>query len=220
MTDPAVKTFTALTKLGISNVEDYLCNLAKILEDTKTTYNGCHPILNVSSELLITLDRGIDLVIYDLKQLILTAGKRLMVIGNGGSAAIAAHALEDYTNMGGLKTIDFYSPALLTCIANDYGYENVFSRPIEIFAEKNDMLFAISSSGKSPNILKACQTAHEKGCRVYTFSGFEPDNPLRSQGHINFYVPSTHYGFIESAHQILIHCILDLFLLKKVQNWR
>lgn len=196
-----MKTSIALNKLGISNAEGYLHSLARILEGTKTGFNS-------------SLDNGIDLVINDLRQFVLIGGKRLMVIGNGGSAAIAAHALEDYANMAGLRTMDFYSPALLTCIANDYGYENVFVRPIEIWAEKDDVLFAISSSGKSPDILKACQTAREKSCHIYTFSGFEPDNPLRSQGRINFYVPSTHYGFVESAHQVIIHCILDLFLLR------
>ena len=112
--------------------------------------------------------------------------------------------------------MDFYGPALLTCMANDYGYENVFAKPIEMFAEADDMLFAISSSGQSPNILNACESALAKNCNVITFSGFSSDNPLRKLGRMNFYVPSTHYGFVELAHQVLIHCILDLFIRDKI----
>jgi D-sedoheptulose 7-phosphate isomerase len=144
-------------------------------------------------------------------------GKRVMIIGNGGSAAIAMHVLVDYTNAG-LRTADLMNPALLTCLSNDHGYENVFAKPIEIFADKDDILFAISSSGKSQNILKACEAAKFKDCFIVTFSGFSSDNPLRKLGDINFYVPSSHYGFVELAHQTLLHCISDLFVERKNQN--
>lgn len=217
MADQADKTFNELIKLGVSNVEGYLYNLARILENVKVDY--C-PLLESTSELVITLDSGIGFVINNLRQDVLTRRKRLMVIGNGGSAAIAMHTLADYANAGGLRTVDFFNPSLLTCMGNDYGFENVFAKPVEIWADEGDILFAISSSGKSPDILKACQAAREKGCSIYTFSGFDPNNPLRSQGRLNFYVPSTHYGFVELAHQTLIHCILDLFLLGKPQNWQ
>ncbi len=142
-------------------------------------------------------------------------GKKFMAIGNGGSAAIAIHAHVDFANAGGLETVDLMSPAMLTCTANDYGYENVFARPVELFAKEGDILFAISSSGKSPNILEACEVARFGKCYIVTFSGFNPDNPLRRLGDVNFYVPSNHYGFVEIAHQTLIHCILDFFVERK-----
>jgi len=217
MEEQATKTFNELAKLGVVSVEGYLNNFYRILQKVKVDY--C-PLLESTSELVITLENGINLVINDLKQSVLENWKRLMVIGNGGSAAIAIHTLTDYANAGGLRTMDFMSPSLLTCMGNDYGFENVFAKPVEIWADNGDILFAISSSGKSSNILKACQAAREKGCLIYTFSGFDPGNPLRSLGRLNFYVPSTHYGFVELAHQTLIHCILDLFLLRKTQNWQ
>ena len=83
--------------------------------------------------------------------------------------------------------------------------------------EAGDILFAISSSGRSPNILSACNAA-ALGCNIITFSGFSPENPLRRLGNINFYVPSDHYGFVELAHQILIHCILDFYLKKLIKE--
>lgn len=203
--DPVIRVFTELARLGVDNAEDYLRNFSEVMANTKVSATGGK---------YVELNDGIRRVIDNLGG-ILIRGKRFVAIGNGGSAAIAMHALVDYSNAGGLKTVDMMGPSLLTCMANDYGYENVFAKPISIFAEKGDVLFAISSSGKSPNIIKACQTAREKGSIVYTFSGFEATNPLRTEGFLNFYVPSTNYGFVELAHHALIHCICDLFLLEK-----
>jgi len=190
-----------------NNAEDYFGKFHEILIQIVATF----------THLPISVDRAIGNIVARLVTNI-RMGKKLMAIGNGGSAAIAIHALTDYANAGGLKTVDFNSPAMLTCMANDYGYENVFARPVELFAKEDDILFAISSSGKSPNILKACEEARFRECYIVTFSGFKPDNPLRKLGNINFYVPSTHYGFVELAHQTLIHCILDFFVERKNQS--
>ena len=116
-------------------------------------------------------------------------GKKLMFIGNGASASIASHMSTDYWKNGGIRAVAFNDSSLLTCISNDYGYKHVFEKPIEMFADKGDILFAISSSGKSENILRGVQAAKSKGCEVISFSGFEENNPLRSQGDINFFVP-------------------------------
>src|SRR3989338_10846589 len=96
---------------------------------------------------------------------------KVILIGNGGSAAIASHEALDFWRGSGIPAISFNDPAHLTCIANDFGYEHVFSRPIEIFAQKGDILIAISSSGRSENILKGVQAARQKGCYVITLSG-------------------------------------------------
>ena len=138
------------------------------------------------------------------------AGGKLMFIGNGGSAGIASHMAIDYSRNGGIRAVAFNDAAALTCLANDFGYENVFVKQIEMHAQAGDMLIAISSSGQSMNILKAADVARERGCKVYTFSGFSPDNPLRNYGALNFYVASGEYGFVEITHLSLIHSILDL----------
>lgn len=204
------KTFHELQALGIIDSVSYFKNLKDILEKTVVTLKRIDFSLKET-----VLNNGIGVVIADLIK-ILSSRNRLFVIGNGGSSAIAIHTLADYANAGGLKTADLMSPSLLTCMANDYGYENVFAKPIEMVAEAEDILFAISSSGNSLNILNACESALAKKCRVITFSGFFPGNSLRKLGHLNFYVPSTHYGFVELTHQIIIHCILDLFVRNKV----
>ena len=207
MITPAERTCQELKKFGIDNAEDYLRGFNNVLKkvcvisDTFETGN------------VLGMNYGINAVIGLLRESFLSK-KKIIIVGNGGSAAIALHTLADYAAAGGLRTMDLMSPALITCMANDYGYENVFAKHIEVFAEKDDILFAISSSGKSPNILKACKAAKFRRCLIVTFSGFDSENSLRELGNINFYVPSSHYGFVELAHQILLHCILDLYLKK------
>lgn len=138
-------------------------------------------------------------------------GNKLIFIGNGGSAAISSHQAVDYWKNGGLEAITFNDASLLTCISNDYGYERVFAEPIRRFARSGDCLLAISSSGKSPNILQAVEAARKIGCDVITFSGFSPSNPLRSLGKINFFVPSHSYGIVEITHLTLIHAMLESY---------
>lgn len=138
------------------------------------------------------------------------AGNKLMFIGNGGSAGIASHMAIDYSKNGGIRSTAFNDGAALTCIGNDLGYENVFAKQVDLHARPGDLLIAISSSGQSMNILKAADVARERGCTVYTFSGFKPENPLRNYGDLNFYVDSKEYGFVEITHLALIHSILDL----------
>jgi len=140
--------------------------------------------------------------------------KKIIFIGNGGSAAIASHQSVDYWKNGGIRAIAFNDTSLLTCIGNDYGYPFVFEKPIEMFADPGDVLIAISSSGKSDNILNGVKMAKKKGLTAITMSGFKPDNPLRSLGDLNFYVPAPTgaYGFVEIAHLTLCHCIIDVIM--------
>ena len=137
------------------------------------------------------------------------SGKKLIFIGNGASASIASHMSTDYWKNGGMRAIAFNDSSLLTCISNDYGYEHVFEKPIEMFADEGDILMAISSSGKSENIFRAAKAARAKKCSVITFSGFAPDNPLSQLGDYNFYVSSPDYGPVEIIHLSICHCICD-----------
>jgi D-sedoheptulose 7-phosphate isomerase len=137
------------------------------------------------------------------------AGNKLMFVGNGGSSTIASHMAEDYSKGGDIRATAFNDSAFITCLGNDLGYENVFSKQIELFATPGDLLIAISSSGRSPNILKAVAAARERGCQVVTLSGFAPDNPLRRLGDYNVYVAASSYGFVEISHLAVCHCILD-----------
>jgi len=137
-------------------------------------------------------------------------GDKVMIIGNGGSAAIASHFQNDLCKSVQIRGMVFTEPPLLTALSNDISYIAAYRELVSLWGDKNDMLFAISSSGRSQNILDAVSAARTKGCStVVTFSGFAMDNPLRSMGDINCYVPSMEYGYVELAHSILTHYISD-----------
>ena len=154
----------------------------------------------------------------DVISLILTEtqlGGKLLFIGNGGSAAIASHMATDFWKNAGIKALAFNDSVLLTCVSNDHGYPYVFEKAIEMFADPKDILVAISSSGKSENILRGTLLAKERGLSVITLSGFEAENPLRQTGGINFYVPVSHYGFVEVIHHSICHCWIDVIIKNK-----
>lgn len=131
------------------------------------------------------------------------------LIGNGGSSGIASHGAIDFLNACGYKAHAFTDNSMLTCMANDYGYENVFAQPFKTFIEEGDVVIAISSSGQSLNIVEAAKLATEKGAKVVTFSGFKEDNPLRKTGEFNFWLDSKNYGIVEIGHSLLLHHITD-----------
>ena len=99
----------------------------------------------------------------------------------------------------------FTEQPVLTARENDYGYGSVFERPLNIWAEPGDLWITVSSSGKSENIVRSLEMARHRNCNIITFSGFSADNPSRSMGDINFYVPSSVYAYVESAHMTLLH---------------
>lgn len=135
--------------------------------------------------------------------------KRIFFIGNGGSNSICSHMMEDYMKIARFPTFAFSDAPLITCFANDYGYENAMAEWLKIHFDKGDMLVAISSSGKSPNILNAVEVAKERNGNIITLSGFKQDNPLSSKGNINFHIEAENYGIVECYHQIILHVILD-----------
>jgi D-sedoheptulose 7-phosphate isomerase len=137
------------------------------------------------------------------------AGNKLIFVGNGGSAAIASHMATDYSKNGGVRSLALNDASMLTCLGNDLGYDRVFAKQIELHARSGDLVIAISSSGRSANILNAVDAAAAAGCNIATMSGFAPDNPLRRKGEWNFYVASDRYGFVEIGHLTICHAVLD-----------
>lgn len=134
---------------------------------------------------------------------------RLYFIGNGGSAAIASHMTADFMKNGGMNTYSLYDNAVTTCMSNDYGYEYIFSKPMEFLVRKGDLVVAISSSGNSKNILNAIAAAQELSAEVITFTGFGKDNKAKQMGDINVYVPCGKYGIVESIHNLMLQQIVD-----------
>lgn len=138
------------------------------------------------------------------------AKKSVYLIGNGASASMASHFAADLAKNGGLHTQVFSDLALITAMGNDIGYEHVFSEPLKRRMQPGDMLVAISSSGRSPNILRAVDQASLCGGHPVTLSAMAPDNPLRGRGVLNFYVPANDYGDAETSHAAILHHWMDL----------
>jgi len=162
----------------------------------------------------LALDDGLARAI-DIVRTQTAVGRKVIFIGNGGSAAIASHQAVDYWKNGGMRAVAFNDSSLLTCVSNDFGYAHVFEKPIAMFADAGDVLVAISASGQSENILRGGEAARAARCRLVTLSGFRPDNPLRRLGELNFYAPSDSYGHVEITHLALCHCIVDAIITRR-----
>ena len=139
-------------------------------------------------------------------------GQNIFLVGNGASAAMASHFAADACKNGGLRAQAFNDGPLLTCAANDLSFEDVFALPLSRFARAGDMLITISSSGGSPNIVKALECARGLQLKIVTVSGRRTDNPSRHCGDVNVYLPSDRYGWVESGHHVVLHYWLDQYL--------
>lgn len=139
-------------------------------------------------------------------------GTMLFFIGNGGSSAIASHMTADFMKNGGMNTYSLYDNAVTTCMGNDYGYEYIFSKPMEFLVQEGDLIVAISSSGNSANIVNGIVTAKRKNAEVITFTGFSENNKARQLGDANLYVPCAKYGIVESIHNLILQQIVDMIM--------
>ena len=141
---------------------------------------------------------------------------KIMIFGNGGSAAIASHVSVDLTKNANIRSVNFNEADLITCFANDYGYERWIEKAIDFYADDKDILILISSSGKSQNMINACKAARNKKIsKIITFTGHNKDNPLSKLGDINFWINSKAYNFVENTHQVWLLTIVDLIIGKR-----
>lgn len=177
----------------------YFHNLSELLLNTQVTDADGIPL---------SLDEGANKAV-DMILAAKSACKKVMLIGNGGSAAIVSHMHNDLSKAAGVRAMVFHELPLLTALTNDHGYGYVFEQPVDLWAENGDLLLAISSSGQSENILRAVRSAKARGCQILTLSGLLADNPLRGLGRLNFYVPSQVYGYVELVHSVLAHFLTD-----------
>ncbi|HMM39171.1 MAG TPA: SIS domain-containing protein [Desulfovibrio sp.] len=137
--------------------------------------------------------------------------RRVYFAGNGASASMASHFATDLAKMAKVPTEVFTDPALVTATGNDMGYSEVFAYPLAQRMRSGEILVAISSSGSSPNVVRAAETARKLDGLIITFSAMSPGNKLRTLGDLNFYIPATTYGLAESGHAALLHHLVDLF---------
>lgn len=182
--------------------DEYIAELIRILKHTK---------FYIENDMELGYESGIKEIVNCF-----TKHKRdktqIFFIGNGGSSAIASHMTADFMKNGGMKTCSLYDNAITTCIGNDYGYEYIFSKPLEVLGQENDLLVAISSSGNSQNIVNAINIANAKNMETITLTGFRADNKAKQLGRKNIYVSSEKYGIVESIHNLILQQIVDLIM--------
>lgn len=140
------------------------------------------------------------------------AGKKVIIAGNGGGAAIASHCAVDFTKNAGIRCINFNEADLITCFANDCGYERWLEQALISYVDDGDVVILISSSGTSGNMVRAAEYARRRQLRLVTFTGFEVDNPVRALGDLNLWLDSRAYNIIEMVHQIWLLAVCDLII--------
>ena len=151
--------------------------------------------------------------VTDLIKVINDKGNKVIIFGNGGSAAISSHFSVDLTKNAGVRCVNCNESDLITCFANDYGYERWVEKAVDFYGDEGDLLIVISSSGSSKNMLNGVKAARNGNFRaVVTFSGFAENNPLRQLGDINLWIDSKAYNFIENIHQVWLLAIVDLII--------
>jgi D-sedoheptulose 7-phosphate isomerase len=141
-----------------------------------------------------------------------TTNNKVIICGNGGSASIANHLTIDLINAANITAVNFNDPVLITCFSNDYGYENWVSKALDSYANADDLLILISSSGNSENMLNATKKAKCIGVKVVTLTGFSINNPLRELGDINLWVDSKRYNIVEITHNTWLLSIVDYII--------
>jgi len=154
------------------------------------------------------LERAAELLLAAYRR-----GARMFSCGNGGSAAIANHMQCDH--LKGIRTATDLIPhvlslstnvELMTAIANDIGYEHVFAYQLEVQSEPGDVFIAVSSSGRSPNIVAALTWARDNGLRTIAITGFD-GGPASTLAEVSIHVGCDNYGIVEDLHQAVMHAL-------------
>ncbi len=144
------------------------------------------------------------------------SGASIWWVGNGGSAAICSHLSQDTLNKLDARSFCLADPSLMTCMANDFGYENVYVKPLDKLAKPNDLLIAISSSGNSENIILCANMALKRDMDLITLSGFKENNRLWNiKSDLSFFVSTDLYGIAELSHEAILHGIIESLWLEK-----
>jgi D-sedoheptulose 7-phosphate isomerase len=168
--------------------------------------------------LIDLLERDMIPLIAEMGSLIsaaLSNGNKLLVMGNGGSAADSQHFVAEIVGRFKMERTALPAVALstdtsiLTAIGNDYGFESIFSRQVEALAAPGDVVVGLSTSGNSPNVLKALKAARERGCRTVGLLG-KDGGSIRTACDLALVVPSTDTPRIQEGHITIIHIVCDL----------
>lgn len=176
-------------------------------KDFLTSYFEDYRRLLINDEVM-----GIIADFAELAKSVQAARGKMMFAGNGASASIAEHGAVDFTKQGKVRGVTFHDPNLMTCFANDFGYDHWMAKAVEHYGDPGDAVVLISCSGESPSVVNAADKAREMGLKVVTFTGRNPGNALKARGDVNFHVPSHAYNVVENLHAIWLTAAIDLII--------
>ena len=164
------------------------------------------------NQTVLSLNSKILVQVAGLVKTVSENSKKIILVGNGGSAAMASHVAVDFTKAAQVRAVNFNEADLITCFANDYGYDNWVAEALNAYADPGDLAILISSSGKSANVINGALKAKQMGLNLVTLSGFDKGNPLRKLGDIEMWADSSAYNVVEMTHHIWLLAILDYFI--------
>ena len=137
--------------------------------------------------------------------------ERIIILGNGGSNAVASHISQDYMKFQGKRVSLCSDPSMITMLTNDFGYDLAYKKFLEYYVEEETLAILMSSGGESQNILNALTWCEENRVDYGVLTGFNPENTIRSRATNalwNYYINSDDYGVVESVHQIFLHGVV------------
>ncbi|MCD6378723.1 MAG: D-sedoheptulose 7-phosphate isomerase [Planctomycetes bacterium] len=176
-------------------------------------------IIEQFTDALGRLDEGARDVIADIANILIEAfeqGRSVYICGNGGSAADAQHIAAEMVGRfqrDGRKALPCVAmttdTSIITAVGNDFGFEDVFARQVEALGKPGDVLWVLSTSGKSPNIVKAANIAHERGMKIVAMTGGDGGR-LSNLADVCFIAPADRTYLIQQIHQLAYHIICEL----------
>ena len=163
-------------------------------------------------KVLDTLElQKIDLLYNKLKK---NKKNKILIFGNGAGASIASHFANDLTNVAKIKTISFDNSAQITCLANDYGYENWVKKAIQYYANKNDIIIILSASGNSKNMINAAKFCRINKIKFFSITGFKRNNSLNKISPSHIWINSKSYNLVEATQLLILLSLVDRLAIK------
>ena len=176
-------------------------------------------VINESKASIKEINSAVNVIVKTIEK-----GKKIVIFGNGGSAADAQHMAAEFVGRYLIERDSLPAIALttdtsvLTGIGNDYGFEKVFARQCDALVNNGDLVIAISTSGKSPNIIEGIKTSKNKNAKIILLTG-KNNNKLKHLTDITIRIPSNETPRIQESHRIIIHIICEFVekhFLKKI----
>tara|TARA_X000000950_G_scaffold242417_1_gene296764 strand:+ start:4468 stop:5019 length:552 start_codon:yes stop_codon:yes gene_type:complete len=136
---------------------------------------------------------------------------KIMIFGNGAGASIASHFANDLTNTSGIRAMSYDNTAQITCLSNDYLFQNWVKKIINFYANNNDLVILLSASGNSKNMINAAKFCKKKKINYFSITGFKKQNKLNLNSSNKIWINSLSYNYVEMSQLFILLSIVDFF---------